>query len=134
VTANERLKATGFKGLMPVRMPVKCAFAEEATEADLASANEGLKRKSRPVRKNKNHLKFPLFTDEQIGFKQGNKVISDSNLIANDADEDYETDDDILKRTIAVCKKDALFALKRIKADPLSYKFTLGNYVYQRDF
>ena len=62
------------------------------------------------------------------------KIVSDNNLIATDADEDYETDDDILKRTIAVCKKDVLFALKKIKADPLSYKFSCGNYVYQRDF
>lgn len=125
VTANERLKATGFKGLMPVK---KFALADDQDQT------ESLKRRTHRVRKDKSHLKFPLFTDEQVGFKQGIKIVSDSNLIVNDADEDYETDEDILRRTIAVCKKDVLFAIKKCKDDPLSYKFTCGNYVYQRDF
>jgi hypothetical protein len=97
-------------------------------------AMKGLKRRSRFARQNKNHLKFPLYTDEQIGFTSDNKLVSDANLIATDADEDYETDEDILRRTIAVCKKDVLFALKKIKAAPTTYKSSLGNYQYQRDF
>ena len=60
--------------------------------------------------------------------------MTDSNLISADCDEDYETDDDILRRTIAVCKKDVLFALKKIKVAPTLYQTTLGNYKYQKEF
>ena len=140
VTASERLKAIGFKGLMPVRSSPRSksqtnnAFGEEATAQETALAASGLKRRTRLVRKNKNHLKFPLYTDEQIGFSKDIPVVSDHNLIATDADEDYETDDDILHRTIVVCKKDVLFALKKINAAPNSYRLSLGNYEYQRDF
>lgn len=123
VTASDRLKAIGFKGLMPVRRSPRPS-AEETS----------LKRKPRSARKNKNHLKFPLYTDEQIGFKKDSPLVSDTNLIANDADEDYETDEEILARTILVCKKDVLAALKRIKVAPNIFHLTLGNYQYQREF
>lgn len=53
-------------------------------------------------RRGKNHLQFPLFSDESIGFGSANRFA----LIENSADEDYETDKEILKRTINVCKKD----------------------------
>ena len=83
-----------------------------------------------PVRTNKNHLKFELFTDEQIGFCANNPVVSAANLIPTDADEDYETDAEILRRTIAVCKRDVLFALKTMQAHPHTYQLKLSNNSY----
>jgi len=96
-------------------------YGAEANSDEMVGALKGLKRRTRLVRKNKNHLRFPLYTDDQIGFTTDNKLVTDSNLVEADADEDYETDDDILRRTIAVCKKDVLFALRKIKVAPSLY-------------
>ena len=96
--------------------------------------NEKLKRTRLSIRTNKNHLKFPLFTDDQIGFSSNNPVVKDANLIPTDADEDCETDCDILKRTVAVCKKDVLFALNKVKANPNSFKLSLNNHNWQMNF
>ena len=79
------------------------------------------KRKTRRVRPNKNHLKFPIYADEEIGFLPDNPAVSAANLIPTDTDEDYETDGEILRRTINVCKKDVLFALNKTRAHPNSF-------------
>ena len=47
------------------------------------------------------------------------------------ADEDYETDNDILRRTIHVCKKDVLKALNYCKENPQWAK-SLRNHKFQR--
>jgi hypothetical protein len=52
------------------------------------------------VRPFKQHLKFPLFLDEKIGMVMSNPIVRDSKLIDASADEDYETDQNILRRTI----------------------------------
>ena len=46
------------------------------------------------------------------------------------ADEDYETDKDILQRTINVCKKDVLYALKKVQKSPLNFQESLRNHKY----
>jgi len=42
-------------------------------------------------------------------------------MIETSADEDYETDGEILRRTINVCKRDCFFVLKKIQDDPYGY-------------
>ena len=73
-------------------------------------------------------MKFPLYTDAQIGL--GDCKFSVGNLIENTADEDYDTDPGILKRTIAVCKKDCLFAMKTVQNAPKTFQFALHNNLY----
>jgi hypothetical protein len=67
----------------------------------------GFKRVTKK-RRGKFHLQFPLYTDEQIGFGDTEKF----ELIENSCDEDYETDKEILRRTILVCKQDCFNALR----------------------
>ena len=47
---------------------------------------------SKKVRQGKQHLKFPLYLDEQIGLTMENAVVKAQKLIDQSADEDYETD------------------------------------------
>ena len=56
VSASQRLQATNFKGLP-----------------------EGAKK----VRPNKQHLKFPLYLDEEIGFTADNPVVKATNLVSS---------------------------------------------------
>ena len=44
---------------------------------------EGLKEGNKKVRPNKQHLKFPLYTDEEIGFTADNPVVAAANLVAS---------------------------------------------------
>ena len=76
-------------------------------------------------KRGKNHLKFPFFRDEEIGFGQHRLP-----LIEGSADEDYETDRDILRRTIQVCKKDCLFALNKQRIAPTTFHLGLSNNKY----
>lgn len=99
VTASDRLKKTNFKGF------------------DLKKDPKSLKTKK--VRQNKMHLKFPLYTDEQIGFT-GLKNRG-SNLVNSNADEDYETDKEILRKTKLVCKRDVFQALKFVLKHPSTF-------------
>jgi len=107
VTASDRLISSNFNGVIRQRPT----------------------RRRRSVR-NQNHLKFPLFTDSQIGFGLDNPIVSAHNLISSNADEDYETDEDIMKKTIAVCKRDALFALKKVQASPNTFHEKLHNWKF----
>jgi hypothetical protein len=72
----------------------------------MVQANERLKatdfKRVTNKRRGKQHLQFALYTDEQIGFGDTEKF----GLIENSCDEDYETDKEILRRTILVCKQD----------------------------
>lgn len=83
----------------------------------LLSASEGLKAanfkgvSSKPVRKGKQHLKFPLYLDHHIGIKEGPEI-SRFNLINQTADEDYDTDGEILRRTVNTCHRDCLATLR----------------------
>ena len=56
VTASDRAKETNFNGM-----------------------REGAKK----VRSNKQHLKFPLYSDEDIGFCADNPVVKASNLVSS---------------------------------------------------
>ena len=56
VSASERLKETNF---------------------------EGLPEGARKVRPNKQHLKFPLYMDEEIGFTADNPVVKAAHLISS---------------------------------------------------
>jgi hypothetical protein len=47
---------------------------------------------TKKVRQGKQHLKFPLYLDEQIGLTLENTVVKAQKLIDQSADEDYETD------------------------------------------
>lgn len=60
--------------------------------------------KSRKVRKGKNHLKFPIFLDTNIVTDE-HKLLP-SKLVKCKADEDYQTDEEMLISTITRCKKD----------------------------
>lgn len=51
-----------------------------------------------------------------------NPVVKTQKLINQSADEDYETDSGILRRTIQVCKKDCLQALKFVDERPDSFQ------------
>lgn len=75
------------------------------------------------MRQNKNHLKFPLYVDEEIGFtaEACERLRIDHNLHEASADEDYETDKEILRKTINVCKKDVYQALKHVQSNPLTF-------------
>lgn len=74
-------------------------------------------------RRGKTHLQFPLYNDEEIGFT---KIICESlavssSIVENSADEDYETDGDILRRTVNMCKKDCWKALGPVGAKQKDY-------------
>ncbi len=139
VLASDRLKQTGFKGMTPI---VKASNDRRSTSIDEKPSDDildqpqaaVLKRKPRRVRPNKNHLKFPIYADDEIGFVADNPAVSAANLITTDTDEDYETDGEILRRTINVCKKDVMFALNKIRAHPSSYQLTLINNKYQKNY
>lgn len=55
---------------------------------------------TKKVRSGKQHLKFPLYLDEEIGLSMDNAIVKAQKLIDQSADEDYETDYGILRRTI----------------------------------
>ena len=65
VQASDRLKDSNFRGVVDT---------------------------SKKVRQGKQHLKFPLYLDEQIGLTMENAVVKAQKLIDQSADEDYETD------------------------------------------
>lgn len=88
----------------------------------LVQASERLKNSRKKIK----HLKFPLYADSEIGFDK----LLDGNLVENSADEDYATDSGILQRTIAVCKRDCLFALKTMHNAPKTYQLSLHNNLY----
>ena len=151
VSASDRLKATEFKGVIAA--------------SPMTNTDKPIKKRS--IRPNKNHLKFPLYLDEQIGFaneeaqvrrkSKGSDVVSATenlhdavSIIHNEslfisltyslcffkqsADEDYETDTEILRKTIHVCKKDCFQALKRVLDNPKTFQQSLHNNKYQRYF
>lgn len=86
---------------------------------------------SKRVRRGKQHLKFPLFRDEHIGIES---KLTAHGLINQTADEDYETDGEILRRTINTCKRDCLVALRQVQDKPFSFQETLHNHKYQKRF
>lgn len=104
----------------------------------LLSASEGLKASnfkgvsSKPVRKGKQHLKFPLYLDHHIGIKESPEISVRFNLINQTADEDYATDSEILRRTVNTCQRDCLATLKQIQLKPFSFQETLHNYKYRK--
>lgn len=48
------------------------------------------------------------------------------------ADEDYETDAEIMRKTIQTCKRDVLKALKKVMVEPTTFQKSLYNHKYQR--
>lgn len=97
-------------------------------------------------------MKFPLHLDEEIGFTAQaatnlklnitdnlHDAVSNQSIMSNlrylqSADEDYETDNDIMRKTIASCKKDVLIALKKTIDEPHAFFKSLYNNKYQRYF
>ena len=86
------------------------------------------------TRSNKQNLKFPLYTDKEIGFdsdlfKEEQHVIDcvskfkflNKKIIFQSGDEDYETDKDVLKATIKTCKGDVLHTLRA--TDDVDFNF-----------
>lgn len=71
-------------------------------------------------------MKFPLYLDTHVGLNNVKRI--QHNLIDQSADEDYETDAEILRRTVNVCKRDCLHALKKINDHPFSFMENLHNH------
>ena len=111
VSASDRLVQTAFQGVN-------------------LSDRQG--KSARRVRPGKQHLKFPLYLDEQVGLSELKNLTQ--SLHDASADEDYETDAEIMRKTVLTCKRDVLFALKKMQAEPTTYHKTLRNHKYQRYF
>ena len=75
---------------------------------------EGIVNPGQCVREMKSHLKFPLYRDDEIGFKLTDEA-TNRYLHENDCDEDYETDEDILERSIKVCKRDTYATIQFVR-------------------
>ncbi len=63
-----------------------------------------------------------------------NPIVRDNKLIDASADEDYETDQNILRRTIQVCKRDCLDALKYMMEQPNTFQMNLHNQKFQKHY